>query len=53
VKKLRLDLAEKDAKIKEINGVVSQLQQKLQEKINELSKEQAEKNKFKGKYEQY
>lgn len=52
-KKLKQELGEKDNKIKELNGVVSQLQTKLQEKMNELSREQNEKEKFKDLYSQY
>ena len=38
-KKLKQELTDKDAKIKEINDVVQSLKQKLQDKMNEAAKE--------------
>lgn len=52
-KKIRQEVTEKDNKIKELNNVISQLQQKLQDKITENQKEQQEKNKYKELYEKY
>lgn len=52
-RQLREELAEKEEKIKELNRVLGQLQDKLQEKQTLLQGQQAEKDKFKGLYEQY
>ncbi len=53
VKRLKSENEVKDSKIKELNTVVSQLQQKVQGKITEVSKEQKEKTKYKELYEKY
>ena len=53
MRKLRLEVTEKDGKIKELNKVIGQLQGKLQDKINELKKESADKNRFKDLYHKY
>jgi len=51
--KLKKELQEKEEKLQEAKGVVSQLQAKLQEKIAEITHEQQEKNRFKKLYEDY
>ncbi|CDW75040.1 UNKNOWN [Stylonychia lemnae] len=53
VKRLRLEIEQRDSKLKEQSTLVQNLQQKLQEKVQELGKESQEKEKFRGLYEKY